>query len=65
MGNRKTTPPEVSAKLKAESRVSGKVFQELHDVECAADGCERVFIQRLEGQEFCIKHRSLNNDTEK
>jgi len=60
MGNKKVTPPEVSERLKRESRVSGKMFQEIHDVECAADDCERVFIQRLEGQEYCTRHRTQN-----
>jgi hypothetical protein len=58
MGNRKTTPPEVSEKLKADSRVRGVIFEEVMDVECAADGCGRVFVQRLEGQEFCTRHRN-------
>ena len=58
MNNRKTIPPELSERLKRESRVNGVLFEEVHDVECAADGCERVFVPRLEGQEYCTKHRT-------
>lgn len=58
MGSNKITPPEVSAQIKKDSRVRGAVYEEVIDVECAADGCGRVFIQRMKGQEFCTRHRT-------
>ena len=58
MGNRRSTSVEASAKLKADSRNSGMVFEARYDTECLEDGCERLFTPRLEGQEFCIRHRT-------
>jgi hypothetical protein len=63
MGNRRTTSIEVSEQLKAASRVDGAVFEEVMDAECAADGCERIFVQRLPGQEFCLRHRTRTEET--
>jgi len=58
LGNHRSTSLDESARLKAESRASGQVFEARYDTECLADGCERVFTPRLEGQEYCIKHRT-------
>lgn len=58
MDSRRTTSTTDSEKLRKESRMNGVVFEEVMDVECAVDGCERVFVQRLEGQEYCIRHRA-------
>lgn len=63
MGNHRTTSLEVSEQLKTASRVSGAVFEEVMDVECAADGCGRLFVQRLPDQEFCLRHRIRTEET--
>lgn len=63
LGNRRTTSTDESERLKTESRVTGVVFEEVMDVECAADGCDRIFVQRLPGQEFCLRHRTRTEET--
>ncbi len=51
-------PQEESDALRAESRKTGRLWEPVLDVECAADDCGRVFVQRSPDQEYCTRHRA-------
>jgi len=49
--------PEESERLQKESRKRGRLYKPVLDVECAADGCDRIFVPRVPDQEHCARHR--------
>jgi hypothetical protein len=47
-----------SDEIRKKSRQHGMIYSPVMDVECAADDCDRIFVQRLPDQEFCLRHRT-------